>query len=109
MRKVLAVSAVAVISTFIAMAVVGVISIATATPRGPGTAAVAKALARLERKQNGLSRELTYIRSEAKTNRNELGSKLGTLERSVTNIGYETGRILRCVQHLGGSVGSCAP
>lgn len=109
MRKVLAVTAVAIVSTSIAMAVVGVISIATATPSGPDAAAIAKALDRLERKQAVLARQLTYARNEAKANRNEVVTKLDTVERDMTNIGYETGRILRCVQHLGGSVGSCAP
>lgn len=109
MKRIITIAAITIVSTSVAVALTGAIGIATAVPSSQGSAAVVKALGQVEKKQANLARELIYIRNEAKTNRTEVGSKLDALELDVTNIGYETGRVLRCVQHLGGGVGTCSP
>jgi ABC-type glycerol-3-phosphate transport system substrate-binding protein len=82
-------------------------AIASAPARTSEAAALSRKLDLVYRKLTNLERKAGTLESIVKKNQTETNGKLFVLEHDVTNIGYETARIWRCVRHLGGYEGSC--
>jgi peptidoglycan hydrolase CwlO-like protein len=108
MKKIITIAAITLVVTVGAVTLSG--AIATATPsRQDGTAAANRKLDVIYKKLTSLGRQMQTLQAEVQKARSETNTKLYAIERTTTTIGYETSRILRCVQHLGGNVGSCTP
>lgn len=103
---ILTVAVAAVVATA-AVAVADSMGTATAKPRGQADVVVRKKLNNIYRKLGGLARQTRALQMTVESNQGQTDAKLSALDRNVTNVGTEVGRIWRCVRRLDGYSGSC--